>query len=282
MQHPRQRSELKAFLRARRAALAPEAVGLPRGGRRLAPGLRREEVAALAEVGVTWYTWLEQGRDINVSATALSRIARALALSPTDEAYLFSLAGVAHPEPAVSAVELTPALQPLIERYRGPAFVLDPAFDALAWNAAANFLFAFDAPSGPFARNHVWNAFLNPVRRRLYPDFMDTMSNILGIFRMNQAAHPDDARFDTLIAALSAASPEFCTLWRQQLTAPLCTLQVPLFHPELGIFNVYCTRLPIRDGRASGATVFFFVPADEVGEAAFARLARLLREPAKA
>ena len=95
MQHSRQRTELKAFLRSRRAALAPEAVGLPRGGRRLTPGLRREEVAALAEVGLTWYTWLEQGRAINVSAAALARIARALRLDATDEAYLFSLAGLA-------------------------------------------------------------------------------------------------------------------------------------------------------------------------------------------
>ena len=81
-----QRIELKAFLRARRAALTPEAAGLPRGPRRLTPGLRREEVAALAQVGVTWYTWLEQGRAINVSAPALGRIARALSLSSTDEA----------------------------------------------------------------------------------------------------------------------------------------------------------------------------------------------------
>ena len=89
-----QRTELKAFLRTRRAALTPEAAGLPRGSRRLTPGLRREEVAALAEVGVTWYTWLEQGRAINVSAAALTRIARALSLSPTDEAYLFALMGL--------------------------------------------------------------------------------------------------------------------------------------------------------------------------------------------
>ncbi|MBN8924660.1 MAG: XRE family transcriptional regulator [Rhodanobacter sp. 68-29] len=270
-----QRTELKAFLRARRAALAPETAGVPRGGRRLTPGLRREEVAALAGVGLTWYTWLEQGRAINVSAAALTRIAHALSLSPTDEAYLFSLAGVAHPEPPLPPFELAPSVQLLLDRYRGPAFVLDPVFDALAWNAQADWLFGFAAQRGPFARNHVWNAFLNPARRRLYPEFVPGMLNLLGIFRMSQAAHPDDARFDTLIAALSAASPEFAELWNRQETAPLSALRLPLFHPELGPFCVHSTRLPIRDVQAEGATAFFFVPADAATGRAFERMAGL-------
>lgn len=277
-----QRTELKTFLRARRDALAPETAGVPRGTRRLTPGLRREEVAALAGVGVTWYTWLEQGRAINVSAAALARIARALSLSPTDEAYLFSLAGVARPEPPQPPFELAPSVQALLDRYQGPAFVLDPVFDVLAWNAQANWLFGFDAQRGPFARNHVWNAFLNPERRRLYPDFTPSALNLLGIFRMSQASHPDDARFDALIAALSAASPEFEQLWIQQQTAPLSALRLPLFHPELGDFCVHSTRLPIRDAQADGATAFFFVPADAVAERAFEQLAELVRDEAMA
>lgn len=282
MRKSMQRTELKAFLRARRAALAPEAAGVPRGARRLTPGLRREEVAALAEVGLTWYTWLEQGRAINVSAAALARIARALSLSPTDEAYLFLLAGVARPEPPPPRFELAPSAQILLDRYRGPAFVLDPVFDALAWNAQACWLFGFDAQRGPFARNHVWNAFLNPERRRLYPDFVSSVLSLLGIFRMSQASHPDDARFDTLIAALAAASPEFAQLWSQQQTAPLDALRLPLFHPELGGFCVHSTRLPIRDAQTDGATAFFFVPADAAAERAFERLAALAGDAAQA
>lgn len=275
-----QRTELKTFLRARRAALTPEAVGLPRGSRRLTPGLRREEVAALAQVGVTWYTWLEQGRQINISSTAMARIARALDLSPTDEAYLFSLAGLPRPDaPPPPQFVLPPSVQGLLELYQGPAFVLDPVFDVLAWNAFANYLFGFDAVTGSFARNHVWNAFMNPVRRRLYPDFAASVLNLLGIFRMSHGAHPDDPRFDRLITALSAASTEFEELWRQQQTAPLNALILPLFHPALGQFCVHSTRLPIRDGQADGATAFFFVPADAATAAGFARLADQLRPP---
>lgn len=272
-----QRTELKAFLRARRSALAPEAVGLPRGQRRLTPGLRREEVAARADVGLTWYTWLEQGREINVSAAALSRIAHALALSPSDECYLFALAGLPRAEPATERIEVPPAIRGLLDHYRGPAFVLDPLFDLLAYNRHADFLFGFEAVRGPFARNHVWNAFMHPPRRVLYQTrFEESAANLVAIFRMSQAAHPDDPRFDELVAALEQASPEFAALWEQQQTAPLSALELPLYDARLGHFCVHSTRLPIRDGQADGATVFFFVPADAASVDCFARMAELV------
>lgn len=280
MQHSRQRTELKAFLRSRRAALAPEAVGLPRGGRRLTPGLRREEVAALAEVGLTWYTWLEQGRAINVSAAALARIARALRLDATDEAYLFSLAGLAHAEPARDQVVLPPTVQGVLDLYQAPAFVLDPVFDVLARNAIAERLYQFSEFRGRFAANHLWNAFMNPARRRLYePCYEPGMLNLLGIFRVNQAAHPDNPRFDALIDALAAASPDFLALWQRHHIAPLSAWIAHFRHPEFGEVRVHSNRFPLRDadGTASGATAFFFVPEDEATAASFARIARRLR-----
>jgi len=280
MQHSRQRTELKAFLRARRAALAPEAVGLQRGGRRLTPGLRREEVAALAEVGLTWYTWLEQGRAINVSAAALARIARALRLDATDEAYLFSLAGLARAEPVRNHVVLPPSVQGVLDLYQAPAFVLDPVFDVLACNALAERLYQFGEFHGRFAANHLWNAFMNPARRRLYePCFEPGMLNLLGIFRMNQAAHPDDPRFDALIEALAAASPEFVSLWQRHQVTPLTAWIAHFRHPEFGEVRVHSNRFPLRDadGTASGATAFFFVPEDAATAASFACIARRLQ-----
>lgn len=279
MSTPTQRAELKAFLRARRAAVSPESAGLPRGPRRLTPGLRREEVATLADVGVTWYTWLEQGRDINVSAAALTRIARALGLSASDETYLFSLAGLPRPEPAAERIEVPTPVRGVLDRYQGPAFVLDPLFDVLAYNRFADYLFAFDTCRGPFARNHVWNAFMNPRRRQLYPDFTRSALNLLGIFRMSQALHPEDPRFDALVAELSASSEEFAALWQQQQTAPLSALRLPLFHPELGHLCVHSTRFPVRDGHADGATAFFFVPADAATAVGFERIAAQLGAP---
>jgi transcriptional regulator with XRE-family HTH domain len=273
-----QRAELKAFLRARRAALSPEAAGLPRGRRRLTPGLRREEVAALAQVGVTWYTWLEQGRAINISAAALARIARALALSPTDETYLFSLAGLLRPELPAEDFRLPSPMQGVLDLYQGPAFVLDPVFDVLAYNRMAERLYDFGEFGGPFANNHLWNAFMNPARRRLYPDFENGALNLLGIFRMNHATHPDDPRFDRLIDALTAASPEFDALWQRRNTAPLSAITVPFFHRDFGDLSIHSVRLPIRDGHCDGATAFLFVPANAETAASFARMAERLRE----
>jgi transcriptional regulator with XRE-family HTH domain len=272
-----QRTELKAFLRARRAALTPEAAGLPRGPRRLTPGLRREEVATLAQVGVTWYTWLEQGRAINVSAAALTRIARALSLSPTDEAYLFALMGLTRTDVPEHHFNLPPVMREVLDLYQAPAFVLDTVFNVLAWNRMAECLYDFGEFSGPFADNHLWNVFMNPARRRLYPDFENGALNLLGMFRMNQAAHPEDPRFHRLIEALTAASTEFVELWQRCHTAPLSAITVPFFHPEFGDLSIHSMRLPIRDSdHVDRATAFFFAPANAATAASFARVARRL------
>src|SRR5699024_2161245 len=119
------RLTLKNFLKAKRALVSPESVGLPRGQRRRTPGLRREEVATLADVGITWYTWLEQGRPINPSADTLHRIARALRLSATDEGYLFTLAELPQPKSVVApAFRVTPEILTLLDSYAGPAFIM--------------------------------------------------------------------------------------------------------------------------------------------------------------
>jgi transcriptional regulator with XRE-family HTH domain len=257
--------------------LTPEAVGLPRGTRRLTPGLRREEVATLADVGLTWYTWLEQGRDINVSAAALTRIARALSLSATDETYLFALMGLSRTEVTEHHFTLPPVTQQVLDLYQAPAFVLDTVFNLLAWNRLAGKLYDLGEFSGPFADNHIWNAFMNPARRRLYPDFENGALNLLGMFRMNYAAHPEDTRFDHLIAALTAASPEFVTLWQRCHTAPLSAIIVPFFHPDFGDLSIHSMRMPIRDeDHLDRATAFFFAPADAPTATSFARMAQRL------
>jgi hypothetical protein len=129
------RHELAAFLRHRREHITPEQVGLPRGRRRRTPGLRREEVAQLSAVGVTWYTWLEQARDIQVSVQVLDALARTLLLDPSERAFLFQLAGAADPTPATSCPVVTPALRQVIEQMAPiPACVQNSRYDILAYN----------------------------------------------------------------------------------------------------------------------------------------------------
>src|SRR5436190_20684268 len=134
------RRELADFLRSRRERISPELVGLPAGGRRRTPGLRREEVAQLAGVGVTWYTWLEQGRPIRPSESVLGAIATALRLDPSERAHLLTLAGIAPPDHL--AVRQPPPADPGTERVLAalepyPAIVVAARHSYIAWNTSA-------------------------------------------------------------------------------------------------------------------------------------------------
>src|SRR5205085_5670594 len=132
----RRRAELADFLKRRRASITPDDVGLPNGGRRRTPGLRREEVAQLAGVGTTWYTWLEQGRDVRASLEVLEAIARALRLTPAERTHLILLGrGEQAPPCKAPAEEVSPTLRRLVANLGpGPAYLLGRRWDYLAWN----------------------------------------------------------------------------------------------------------------------------------------------------
>src|SRR5689334_4829157 len=144
------RRELAAFLRSRRERLTPAEVGLPAGGRRRTPGLRREEVASLAGVGMSWYTWLEQGRDINASEQVLESIARTLLLDPHERAHLFTLAGVAVPGQAADSQVVSAEIRAVLDQLHPfPAFVTNGRYDLLAYNRAYTVLIG-DLDALPF------------------------------------------------------------------------------------------------------------------------------------
>jgi len=131
------RRELSGFLRSRRERLTPLQAGLPANGRRRTPGLRREEVAQLAGVGVTWYTWLEQGRDIKVSTQVLEAISRTLMLDHDERVHLYTLAGSAEVPMGPDCAELTPAVRTMLDQFVPfPACVQNGKYDLLAWNRA--------------------------------------------------------------------------------------------------------------------------------------------------
>ncbi|MFE0460846.1 helix-turn-helix transcriptional regulator [Kitasatospora sp. NPDC058965] len=165
-QQQARRDALANFLRSRRARLAPQDVGLPPGLRRRTPGLRREELAVLAGVGVTWYTWLEQGRDINPSPEVLAALARTLRLDAAETDYFFRLAGsqpAPHDEPV--ATRVPPALVRLLAAQSpAPAFLLDADWDVRAWNPPAQALLSF-ADYDPADRNLAWLVFAHPANR---------------------------------------------------------------------------------------------------------------------
>jgi transcriptional regulator with XRE-family HTH domain len=267
------RNELREFLVARRAAVSPQSAGLSARIRRRTPGLRREEVATLAGVGVTWYTWLEQGRDIRVSPQTLTRIAEALRLSPTDTSYLFSLAGLPHAQTLNRnrTVEVERALQVALDAFQAPAFLLGYCWDVEAFNALADRIYRFNEYSGPYARNHVWRFFMDPARRAAYLDWDSFARFIVGVFRMTYAQHRSDSYFDGLISTLQQNSAEFKRLWGAQETDLLTHKSVRLLIPGMG--ELHATSLRFQSF-SEDRTLILLPPADDESAQLIARLGR--------
>jgi transcriptional regulator with XRE-family HTH domain len=215
------RAEIRSFLMARRAALAPEAMGLPGGSRRRTPGLRREELAALAGIGVTWYTWFEQGRQIQVSARTLERIAAALRLTPSDTEYLFSLCGIPRQEVAGGTAEtLDNYIEDALAAVHGaPAFIINQLGVILSYNPLADLLFEFEACEGPFARNHHWRFFMDPKRRARYVDWEVLARIYVPVLRLMHGKLAEDAYYSKLIQELLEGSEDFRRLWNEHHTS---------------------------------------------------------------
>jgi transcriptional regulator with XRE-family HTH domain len=231
----RRRAELADFLRKRRAHLKPEEVGLPGGGRRRTPGLRREEVAHLAGVGTTWYTWLEQGRDVRASLDVLEALSRALRLTPAERTHVVLLGRGEEPPPCKSAERVSPTVRRLIENLGpNPAYVIGRRWDYLAWNSAACALLGdFDAVPRA-ARNHVWMHFMDPARREMFPDWERSSRLVAAKFRADSARHIGDPEFEELIGTLRKSSPEFCRAWKKHEVAATSPGRRTVRHPLVG------------------------------------------------
>ena len=209
-----QRRQLIDFLKNCRARLSPAAVGLPDTSRRRTPGLRREDVAAVAGVSVTWYTWLEQGRDIHVSADVLERVCAALRMSGDEREYLFAL--VQHrPAPIVPlrTPELTPPLLHMLEAVTVPALVMTSRWDVIAWNDLTRIF--RDYESMPAEHRNLLRILLveDENYQRDSAQYEAMARRVLSKFRVDYSQSPNDPRFDELVAELSARSATFKKLW---------------------------------------------------------------------
>ncbi|HEX4297516.1 MAG TPA: helix-turn-helix transcriptional regulator, partial [Devosia sp.] len=209
------RQELGAFLRAHRERLTPAEMGIEPGPRRRTPGLRREELASLAGVSGTWIAWIEQGRDVSVSAAALHRLARTMRLSAPERHYLFELAGrrdpEAAPEPAGDA--LAAELERLLATFATPAYALDRSWTALAWNAPATRLFVGWLDRGA-ERNLLRYVFLDPLARDLIADWDSRALRLAAEFRADYGRHLAAADTRAFVDRLLAESPVFARAWQ--------------------------------------------------------------------
>jgi transcriptional regulator with XRE-family HTH domain len=260
------RQELAGFLRSRRERIAPEQVGLPPASRRRTPGLRREEVATLAGVGVTWYTWLEQGRDINASPQVLDAVARTLLLDPHERDHLFRLADTADNSGQSECMALSPTVQVLLDQFEPfPACARNARYDVLAFNKA------YDDLIGPFGdlpfeeRNTLWRMFTNPDCRIRMLDWEEGTRRMVAEYRAAMAEHLAEPAWKCLVSRLSKASPEFTELWDRHEVASPENLTKRYMHAEVGLLKLNYTHLWL--GQRLGTRITTYTPADDQTDA---------------
>jgi transcriptional regulator with XRE-family HTH domain len=252
---------LAAFLRSRRERIRPEEVGLPPGRRRRTPGLRREEVAQLAGVGVTWYTWLEQGRDIHASEQVLNAIAATLQLDAHERSHLFTLAGT--PEPAgAKANPILAEIDVILRQLEPfPACVQNARCDILAFNRTYDRMVDGLSDLPLEDRNALWLAFTNPAWRARLIEWETAAPRMVAQFRAAMAGHVAEPGWKNLVKRLRQASAEFDEMWdRHEVKAPE-NLTKRYLTTDVGLLHVRYTNLWLC--RNSETRLTTYTPADE-------------------
>ena len=228
------REELGRFLRERRDEIQPEDVGLVRRARRRVRGLRRHEVADIAGVSVTWYTWLEQAREINVSVSLLDAVARALKLDDEGWRYVRRLAGAPVLESHPARVEVTPSLRILLDDLMpSPAVLVTPGFEFLAWNRSFTAVWG-EPDAGLGNHSGLWDVFMSPVFRERFQNWEQMMPDIVARVRAEYGKNPGDPTFRALIADLSEASDEFRSAFQRPHVARFTEQIQVVNHPKIG------------------------------------------------
>jgi transcriptional regulator with XRE-family HTH domain len=254
--------ELGDFLRARRSRLSPESVGLPGRRRRRTPGLRREEVAELAGIGVDWYVRLEQGRAVTPSVGTVDALARALRLSEPEHQHLRALAGGGGRRP-FQPETAPPALLRLLQSLAQPAYVTGRRRDLVAWNAAAAEVLLFDQlPAGD--RNILVSMLTHPLSRALFgPGWADEAQRMVAQFRATHDLWAGDPAFVALLTRLREGCPEFEAWWeRHDVGRPTSGIKT-LHHPTRGVISFEHASFQANDDPALKLVIYTPVAAAE-------------------
>jgi transcriptional regulator with XRE-family HTH domain len=264
------------FLRSRRERLTPSDVGLPHGFRRRTPGLRREEVALLAGVGTTWYTWLEQGRDVRPSAEVLAALSDALRLDAVERRHLYILNDRPPPESRPTGPERVelPLLR-MLDSFTGqPAYVLGRRWDVLAWNRAAELLFGDYGKLDGDERNAMHMVFANKAHRRLLVDWDEVAQTALAMFRADVARYAGDPDFERLISTLRRVSVEFRQLWPRQDVLRSLGSHKRIRHPVAGRMTFEYTSFAVMGPADHKLIVYTPLAEDQTAEKLDVLLAR--------
>ncbi|MER5812922.1 helix-turn-helix transcriptional regulator [Streptomyces sp. NPDC002033] len=231
---------------SRRARISPAEAGLPDGGaRRRTPGLRREEVAVLAGVGVSWYQWLEQGRDITVSAQVLDAVSRVLKLTSAERRHLYVLAGLNPPvlEVAPADRDMCHGLQRLIDAWMPfPAHIMDVYWNTVLYNDSAALVFGMRPE---IVQNCLVAFFTDPIYRARSAHWEEVACEVVAQFRAACTERPQDEGFQAVVEQARELSPRFAELWKQRDVRPGGLLRKQMEHPVVGTLHVESTQLRV-------------------------------------
>lgn len=278
MNDAERRAELAHFLRTRRERLSPVQVDLPRWGRRRrTPGLRREELAQIADVSLSWYIKLEQGQKIQVSAQVLESLSHALQLTPDEHLHLFALARQELPLPGAptpqrESLDLQYVLDALLPN---PAFATNERWDVLARNQAVAAVFTPGVVLTPADRNLLWLIFTHPEQRQLFVHWEAIAQRMLALFRMSEGLYREDVWFLELRDRLLQASAQFRAWWPLHEVKQAHLRRKELNHPVVGSLVLQSTTFQVAD--PPHLKLFLFTPLLEADTAS--KLVQLVTSP---
>ncbi|RAG86481.1 transcriptional regulator [Streptacidiphilus pinicola] len=265
-------TEIREFLRTRRARITPEQAGLaPHPGARRVPGLRREEVAQLAGVSVDYYVRLERGRTQGVSETVLDAVARALHLDDTERAHLFDLAQPTttrtRPRRPLSPQRVRPAMYRALDSLSAPALIQGRRMDILAANRLGYALFADFEARPRSERNFARYVFLDEAARSLYADWEKAAADCVATLHLYAGRHPDDPQLTELIGELSVHSDTFRRLWADHDVLAHATGTKRLHHPVVGEMTLDYVVLAVESDPDQSLVILTPEPASPSAEA---------------
>ncbi|GCE07463.1 helix-turn-helix transcriptional regulator [Dictyobacter aurantiacus] len=262
----KRRAGLADFLQHRRARLQPEQFSLPTFQRRRTPGLRREELAQLVGVGVSWYTWLEQGRDIQVSDQVLERLASILQLNAQERRHLFRLAHdplPARDEPVHEQHMPTTTAQTILDGFVYPALLFDKYVNVVGWNESARRVFGDYATRSERERNALWFHFMHPSSRTFRIHWEHDTRACLASLHATYDRYPDDPWLNELIAELLRDSSEFRAWWSEHDIMLDCSGLNEINHPLVGRMALHSTVFPMPEQPELQMVVYTPLPQED-------------------
>ncbi len=268
------RTELAHFLRTKRQQVSPSAVGLADRGRRRTPGLRREEVSLLSGVSLTWYTWLEQARDVSPSRQVVDALARTLRLTPAEHGYVLRLSGHPAPGGAEEAERLPPHAQQLLDALgASPAYAITPTWSIVGWNGAYESFYPGIDAVPPEDRNLLWLVFTDPQVQSMHADWAGDSRRFLAQFRAETGPRIHEPAVARLVERLSRASEDFRRGWANHGVEQFTARDRHFRHPVVGDLHLAHHRLSLADDPGVDLVVYTAVPGTGTAE----RLARMQR-----